>query len=715
VALTLLLGAGARPAVAVGQLAEGAKRPVAFVTANGIRLQAGGVLPIFRFAAPTVSDATVTGLGRLFSSVQSTNVGTDQYQGLLRYTIPNTDTRTILEQYGATGGFNLYNASEAFSETVRSQAMFDETQARINACRFLLNNSLMPSGVTVPGASVQCDPGSGWDTLYRTTEAWSATTDTNNNFSQTQVGLIVQVPMSIPTGRYSQIPSVPLGGPGGHISLMFRDNNPNSTGFTLEEGIPGLSAAALPFYGRSFSLLRTVPAVDPAAVQGALTLALRDAYPGATITMTTPALEFWVSDAGTPQKTLEPKLTFSGIEVNDNGRSFFLRDIVLPAVETGPGGFGPDVTITTPTGGTLFTPGASLAFSASLSGGTAPYTYTWKLSDGTPLGTGSVPTTTQPVTLNTNQLPAVSHDGSPAAVTVVLDVEDGDGALRTASVTVNPRVAPSLYLPSLQQSGRQLATLAASLEQPAVSAQDFIGYTYGIEEASDYPPYGPGGSDLGGVPPDVNGFRSGMNAAGWGRVFHWANASAWEKDWRDCSLGGGDCSYGVDRVDFVYFSGHGGAGGISMPSNRDSGWFAAENARFQTARWIAFSSCQTLRVQGFAAPSEPIRRWFNSFRGSHMLLGFNSNMADIAFGGPLMDNMRMPTFLGLPFPWAQRTIREAWVQTAFNMNAGKPAYIYAVGTNGANPVNDRLPSPFFPQPVFRPFPVASWHWVWWNE
>jgi len=54
------------------------------------------------------------------------------------------------------------------------------------------------------------------------------------------------------------------------------------------------------------------------------------------------------------------------------------------------------------------------------------------------------------------------------------------------------------------------------------------------------------------------------------------------------------------------------------------------------------------------------------------------------------------------------------VTTAFSLNAGKPAYIYARGTNGANPINDKLPKPGSPAPA-RPFPVASYHWVWWNE
>jgi hypothetical protein len=239
-------------------------------------------------------------------------------------------------------------------------------------------------------------------------------------------------------------------------------------------------------------------------------------------------------------------------------------------------------------------------------------------------------------------------------------------------------------------------------------------YSFGVEYGSDYPPYGPGGTDLGGVPPDANGLSASLIGLGWPRVFNWYNANAWEKDWRDCTLGGIDCSYGVDRADFVYYSGHGSYGGIAMPSNtHDTGWADGTNARFQNARWVGFSSCLTLRAQWPTPGSEPIRKWFNAFQGAHMLLGFNSLMADIAFGAPLVDNMRMPTFLGIPFPWSQRTIAEAWVQTAFQLNAGKPAYIYATSAS-YNPVGNKLPTigdPILP----RPYPVNWYYWVWWND
>jgi hypothetical protein len=89
-------------------------------------------------------------------------------------------------------------------------------------------------------------------------------------------------------------------------------------------------------------------------------------------------------------------------------------------------------------------------------------------------------------------------------------------------------------------------------------------------------------------------------------------------------------------------------------------------------------------------------------------------MADVPFGPHLVDNMRLPTFFGfIEMPWAQRTIAEAWVQTAWELGAGKPAYIYATSAT-VNPVANRLPKvgdALMP----RPYPVNWYYWVWWNE
>jgi len=60
----------------------------------------------------------------------------------------------------------------------------------------------------------------------------------------------------------------------------------------------------------------------------------------------------------------------------------------------------------------------------------------------------------------------------------------------------------------------------------------------------------------------------------------------------------------------------------------------------------------------------------------------------------------------------QPTIAAAWVNSAFAMNAGKPAYLYAVGN--FDPANFKLP----PAWLGHPLPLTGiyqFRWVWWDE
>ncbi len=683
--------------------------PHGLLTSNGIWVETGLSLPVFQFSAPQVSGAGATSLASNFAALGSQDPQQDNYVGHPRFSILNSDTNTLLEQYGATGGFYAFNPSAAFTETVRGG--IDSVLAQQFTCEFLLTNEIFPDNDLISTPNVQfCDYNFNANP-YNVSLIYAATQGTPAIAGgETVIGAVVQVPMSLNTGQYSQVPQVPLGGAGGHLSLLFNTTNVDDQGFSLDEGIPGLGAVAMPFYGRSLSFLDNFPSVDPVAARDAVVEMVQNSYPDATeINVPDPALIYNVGDAAQPQKALEPLLDFGGIEVLVGGETIVLRNIMVPALASGPGGFGPDVAITDPASNSTYMPNTAVSFTGVISAGVAPYTYTWGLNDGSLLDANTLAASGS-VNFTADSLPYTAHGTDPASVTVVLQVEDSLGAVRQASITLTPAVAPYLYLPLVTNGSSNLTASAWMAKPQAVTAV----YRFGVEAGSDYPPYGSGGSDLPGVVPDASGFRTGMLNYGWTAVFNWWNAAAWERDWRDCSLGGGDCTYGVDRVDFAYYAGHGGAGGLSLPSSVDSSWFDGSNARYSTLRWAGFASCQTLRAQWPTPADAPIRRWFGAFQGAHMLLGFNSNMADVAFGPRLVDNMRMPSFLGITFPWAQRTIREAWVQTAFQMNAGKPAYIYAVGTNGVNPADNKLPRSGDPA-LPRPYPVASYHWVWWNE
>ena len=699
-------------------------QPAVYTYANGIRLAAALPLPIYHVITPMVDQNVTFTLTQEFSGIYDrSDPQADQYKGNARFTSLNKNRNTLLEQFGATGGFYAYNPSQAFGNDPVKSAVFDSGDAQRLACLFLIahQSKLLPAVqvINVPGTDVQCDHNFTTDPLYPVSTEFGTGQDVTLSANQdpTQaLRMLVTLPMLLHAGNDSKgVGDIPLGGPGGHISMIFDNTSPNADPTqSLDQSTGGLQGIAMPAFGRSFEWDRNVPAVDPVDSQKVLIALLKAAYPGATdIVVPTPSLEYYVSDAGTPQKLLEPALDFTGIHLTVNGQDITLKSMTLPAVQQGAGGVGPTVTIAAPLDGSSYMPGQPTDLKGMISDGAAPYSFEWQLDDGTSLGGGNAAAAGDLPVLS-KVLPQPDWKGAAGTQTVHLVVTDSEGATREAVVTL---YAPSyLFLPALA-SNSALASFLQSSPQ-AVSASgpvpNSINYRFGVEYGSDYPPYGSGGPDLAGVPPDANGFSGGLFSLGYPRVFNWANALAWERDWRDCSLGGSDCTYGVDRADFVYYSGHGSNGGIAVPSNtHDSGWADGSNARFSSARWVAFSSCLTLRAQWTPASSAPIRRWFNSFQGAHMLMGFNSLMADVAFGGPLVDNMRMPSFLGIEFPWAQRTIAQAWVQTAFEMNAGKPAYIWATSAS-VNPIGNKLPK-VTDAPLPRPYPVNWYYWVWWND
>ncbi|WP_322817144.1 DUF6345 domain-containing protein [Chloroflexus sp.] len=674
------------------------------------------LLPVFRLTKLPVSNDTTQQLGDLLEGIGLTaTAGQDEFRGKNRLFRLNEQNRTVLTQYEASGGFFAYDIDGLGRETPTGAV--DEEEAKRLACFFLKNNNLVSHDGTLIGNSqsnypvrLAAIPGTcsntqdfGHTTLIRTAQAPVSGAGLGQ-VTESVVGVVVEVPFGFVNGEQF----IPIGGAGGHLSLLFTTTDTLLTqqvgGDSLDSSVPGLAAIAMPFYGRSLDFVGEVSVRSFDQVRNEVQEIVERSYPGATVNVPNPVLSYQVDDFAVEQSIIEPEAVFDNITVTlPGGEEIVLRSFSVPLAAGGSGGFAPTVNITSPTNGSTFQPGSSVTFNGTIADGTAPYTYQWFLDDETPLSNPATRDTPGPVTLTTT-LPASLRETTPDVQTVILRVTDDNGVQRDASISLTPDFR-FLYIPVINR------TSAGSSAIPQVELSQ-TSYTFGIEGNWDYPPAGPGGSDLPGVIPDVSGFRSGMLSYGYIQSFFWSNSLAWERDWRDCSLGGIDCTFGVDRVAFVYYAGHGGPGGISMASNKDSTWFDGTNARYQSLRWVGFASCQTLRVQGYAAGSEPIRRWFNAFQGAHMLLGFNSNMNDVAFGGQLMNNMRMPSFLGFDFPWAQLTIAQAWVKTAFDMNAGKPAYIYARSAT-ANPINDKLPKPggAFPS---RPFPVTSYNWVWWE-
>jgi len=684
------------------------------VPAAPMQAQSPTYLPVFRLTKPPVNANTTQELGGLLEGIGgNAAAGQDEFRGKNRFFRLNEQNRTVLTQYEASGGFFAHDIDGLGLETPAG-SINAETAKRL-ACLFLINNSFVNSNgvligneqsnypVRLAATPGKCDSTKdfGRATLIRAAQAPVSGAGLGQ-VTESVVGVVVEVPFGFINGQQF----IPIGGAGGHLSLWFThtDMSQQSGDDSLDNAVPGLTAIAMPFYKRSLEYLGEVPVRDLNQLQNEVRQSVERSYPGATVEVPEPTLMYIVEDAAAEQTVLEPEAVFENITVTlPTGEEAVLRSFSLPLAESG-SGFAPTVAIIAPPNGSLFKPGNPVNLTGTIKDGTAPYVYQWLLGDETPLSDPATLYTPGQVNLSTT-LPAHLRETSPDAVTIILRVTDDNGVQRDASISLIPDFR-FLHLPIVIRSGANSSAMPASIQTTS--------YTFGAEAIWDYPPPGEGGSDLPGVRSDVSGFLTGMRDYGYTRRFYYSNGLAWERDWRDCTLGGIDCTFGVDRADFVYFAGHGGPGGILMASSRDNGWFDGSNARFQNLRWVGFASCQTLRVQGYPSGSEPIRRWFDAFQGAHMLLGFNSNMNDVAFGGQLVANMRMPSFLGMDFPWAQLTIAQAWVKTAFDMHAGKPAYIYARSSTTVDPVNDKLPKPGGPIPP-RPTPVITYHWFWWEE
>ena len=256
----------------------------------------------------------------------------------------------------------------------------------------------------------------------------------------------------------------PIGGPGGHISFLFDTTDSQSTDARDEHIAPGITALAAPIHRREFRYLRDAPVVNVQQLMSDVREQLTAAYPGALITVPLPSLVYWLSDASTPQRSLEPVLSFEGAGVEIDGQIVSLKSFTIPATEAGVGGFGASVDITSPASSSRFVPGESTVFEATVTAGAAPYTYTWTLDDGTALGSG-VLSEAGSVTLTTSRLPAVAHGGQAAAVGVYLTVEDAEGAIRGDSVTVIPRVAPQIFMPlTMSQASKCIGVRATASE-----------------------------------------------------------------------------------------------------------------------------------------------------------------------------------------------------------------------------------------------------------
>ncbi len=599
----------------------------------------------------------------------------------------NSYSGNLAQQFAGTGGLFVLNLPQAFNET--PSAFITITASGV--CNFLKSRNLFPSEVPYPYQSCSSPT-----LAYNTRSIYKASSLTQG---KTEIGKLIQIPMQIPVHNFAQgitaTISVPLGGPGGHLSLLLS----GSSG-SLDSSLPGLQAFASPWFGRQ---LNSTPIGYYTVVpQGTAMERFMMQFPQEwQVSPGTPELTYYAGFPDSPQSVLVPYWMFPDATAFVSGTTVTLRSSFLPAVEN----FVPSVQIASPAQGLVPWPGQSVPVSFTITGAHGPFSYNVYLDDSVVI-TG----TTSSGSPAGGSFPMPPSGERPEGR--VLRVEARNSYGQAGSGVVYLGAPQALYLPMVTKGGTAAAREASEF-LPAPSQARTPSGTYtrvGVEWVSNYHGTAP---NLAMTGPDAEGLYHwlGSSGIGWTKAFNYGNDSAWEKDWRDCTLGGIDCGMGVDRAELVYFAGHGSPSRWYFGVSRNARAASAAHARFQNIRWSGFASCQTLRGGPFVGVGNPpLTEWFNSFQGSNMVLGFHSGMMDVAFGPILGFYLRNSIYDFAPA--LQPSIRSAWLITAFFMNAGRPSYLYAIGNR--NPMDDKLPASTS-APLAALTGITEYRWVWWEE
>ncbi len=272
--------------------------------------------------------------------------------------------------------------------------------------------------------------------------------------------------------------------------------------------------------------------------------------------------------------------------------------------------------------------GSQVKAAVDVSGGQRPYLVQWS-SSSTPLKVSSG------TELGYTVRPRANDTNAPETVTVT--VTDANGVVSAASVAL---------LESGEASARGIGGAGGAFD-------------VGIEQTVD---------EWQCAQDSANGFRDVMRSHGQSVEFDWRGASAFEKDFKDTSLGGWDALSAtryVDEIDAQWYTGHGSASGFTFKSSVDDTRITPADARWgdRDLEWMQLESCQVLRDTNGSA--DYFARWAPAFTGLHLLNGFDTNATCVGGG----TGRRFAEYLyPVNFLWWEvrpaLTVQQAWASMA---------------------------------------------------
>lgn len=164
----------------------------------------------------------------------------------------------------------------------------------------------------------------------------------------------------------------------------------------------------------------------------------------------------------------------------------------------------------------------------------------------------------------------------------------------------------------------------------------------------------------------------------WVNDFAWRDNAAWERDFRDETLGGTDDAYG-DDVDLLLFAGHGNSSGFYFGVNQDDLQVHYNDAILgdKDLEWLIVDACQVLKND-----AGKWNRWgWPVFEGLHYILGYSTNTFDV--------DTRGEDFLKYAMKYGWR-VKSAWVKATILSENGTTAAYMRADNGSSDTYNDHL-------------------------